>query len=126
MSVVRSWFEKAIQDLKMAKGLFALDPNFKDGSAFMCQQSIEKALKGFLIFHRIRIAKTHDLVELSEQALKIDPHLKTVTHDMERFTEYAVSYRYPDAAKAPLSVQDVEYAIVRAQEIYDELFNRVY
>jgi HEPN domain-containing protein len=40
-----------------------MDANFKEGSAFMCQQSVEKALKGFLVFNKIRVAKPHDLVE---------------------------------------------------------------
>lgn len=125
MSTARSWFEKSAQDLRMAKALFEMDAGFKEGSAFMCQQSIEKALKGFLVFHKVRVAKIHDLVQLSDQALKINTNLKTLSSDMARFTEYAVSYRYPDAANAKLLPQDVEYAMGRAQEIYNELAARV-
>ncbi len=121
MSAAKSWFEKSAQDLRMAKGLFEMDVSFKEGSVFMCQQSIEKALKVFLVFHKVRAAKTHDLVELSEQALNIKVDLKTLGQDMELFTEYAVSYRYPDAAKAVLTINDVKHALTRAQEIYDEL-----
>lgn len=121
MSTAKSWFEKSAQDLRMAKGLFEMDTSFKEGSAFMCQQSIEKALKGFLVFHKVRVAKTHNLVELSEQCSKIKSDLKTLSQDLERFTEYAVSYRYPDAAKALLIGSDIQYALSRAQEIYDEL-----
>jgi len=87
----------------------------------MCQQSVEKALKGFLVFNKIRVAKTHDLVELSKQALAVLPNLKTLSTDVERFTEYAASYRYPDAARALLTRQDVEHALDRTQEIYLEL-----
>ena len=81
MSAAKSWFEKSMQDLRMAQGLFSLDPNFKEGSVFHAQQSIEKALKGFLVAQKIRVVKTHDLVELSKQALKIKPGLKTLNDD---------------------------------------------
>ena len=122
MSTAKSCFEKSAQDLRMAQGLFSMDTNFKEGSVFMCQQSIEKALKGFLVSHKIRVAKTHDLVELSKQAFKLNSDLKTLDQDMERFTEYAISYRYPDAASAVLIANDVEHALSRAQEIYNELW----
>ena len=121
MSTAKSWFEKSAQDLRMAKGLFEMDTSFKEGSVFLCQQSIEKALKGFLVFHKVRVVKTHDLVELSEQALNIKSDLKTLGQDMELFTEYAVSYRYPDAAKAALTSDDVKHTLTRSQELYDEL-----
>ena len=125
MSTAKSWFEKASQDLRMAKVLFEADQSFLSGTAFMCQQSVEKCIKGFLVKNNKRPEKTHDLVKLSKEALKLNPNLKSITQDMEALTEYAVSYRYPDASKAKLQKEDVRIAINRAESVYNELINHL-
>jgi len=123
MSTAKSWFEKASQDLRMAKVLFENDPSFLTGTAFMCQQCVEKCIKGFLIENKKRPDKTHDLVKLSKEALNLNPNLKSIHNEMERLTEYAVAYRYPDAAKTPLKKEQVKIAIEKAASVYDELIN---
>ena len=62
-------------------------------------------------------------MKLSKEALKLNPNLKSITQDMEALTEYAVSYRYPDASKSKLEKTDVKVAIARAEAVYNELLN---
>ncbi|HVC32857.1 MAG TPA: HEPN domain-containing protein [Chloroflexota bacterium] len=61
---VRGWLLKAQSDLRAARVLFAADPPVLDGVVYHCQQSAEKSLKGFLLWHRISLLRTHDLEEL--------------------------------------------------------------
>lgn len=123
MSTAKSWFEKASQDLRMAKALIDADVGFLSGAAFMSQQCVEKSIKGFLVENKKRPDKTHDLTKLSKEALKVNPNLKSVVTGLEPLTEYAVAYRYPDASKIPLTKSQVETAIQKAESVYNELIN---
>ena len=60
----RKWFKKAKQDLSSAK--YNYKGRKHDVSAFLCQQSAEKALKALLLKKSGKIRKIHDLVELGK------------------------------------------------------------
>ena len=55
------WLRKAKDDLRVAQALIDVEPPLFDEIAFHCQQSIEKAEKGFLFWHKQPFQKTHDL-----------------------------------------------------------------
>jgi HEPN domain-containing protein len=63
----REWLHRAHADLRIAR--LALDdrPPLTSEALYHCQQAVEKALKGFLVFHDQPIRKSHDLRELGEQ-----------------------------------------------------------
>lgn len=122
MRMVKLWFKKSASDLKTAKLLKNFNDNEQDYFiAFACQQSIEKSIKGFLSFHNSRFPKTHDLQTLSKQALEIEPNLKSLSIDVKRITEFAVTYRYPDAALDPITQKELKATLVQAQTVFDEL-----
>src|ERR1700677_4016694 len=73
--MVRLWFSYAARDLKMAFGALQYGNHFKNEAAFHSQQCVEKAMKGYLAFHRVRPPPTHDLVELARLIKKIDKGL---------------------------------------------------
>jgi len=60
--LVKSWFCKAEKDLESAKIL--AENNLFETAVYHCQQSAEKALKSFLIYHDIRFGKTHNILYL--------------------------------------------------------------
>ena len=87
---IKKWLAKAKQDLDSAKY------NFKgrkyDVSAFLCQQSAEKALKALLLKKSGRIRKIHDLVELGK-SVDLPSDL------LDKVKELTLAYiytRYPD------------------------------
>ena len=92
--MTKGWFGKARQDLRVANAVFALELPPLEACAFHCQQCVEKSIKGFLTFHGVKFKKTHDLVELGKQALKIDPELASILQRLEDLNRYAVAYRY--------------------------------
>lgn len=87
---VKKWLKKAKQDLGSAKY------NFKgkkyDVSAFLCQQSAEKALKALLIKKSGKIRKIHDLVELGKN---VGLPSNLLNNAKELTLAYTYS-RYPD------------------------------
>ncbi len=101
--MVKAWFKKAVQDLKVARFLSAnKDDDFLGAIAFNCQQCIEKSLKGFLTYKKVRFNKTHDLRELIQQVIEAEPTIekyKKQKNEFETISKYAVAYRYADAAE---------------------------
>ena len=87
---VKKWFDKAKKDLNSAKY------NFKgkkyDVSAFLCQQSAEKALKALSLKKTGKIRKIHDLVELGKN---VDLPSDLLDHAKELTLAYIYT-RYPD------------------------------
>ena len=123
---VKQWFAFSARDLRLAGQSLALSSEFKNTSAFLAQQAAEKAVKGFLAFHRIRAQKTHDMKRLAEEVASVDVDLAQLVRKGSILSKYAVEYRYPSESKRPLTVAMARTAIKKAQSIYDECFDRVY
>jgi HEPN domain-containing protein len=54
----QAWLVKARRDLLVAEQLLAHDAPLLDAVAYHCQQTGEKALKGYLFWHDIPFRKT--------------------------------------------------------------------
>ena len=65
---VRAWLQKARDDLAAARKLAAPPDSYLEIAVYHCQQAAEKAVKGFLVFHDHRYAKTHDIETLVKEA----------------------------------------------------------
>ena len=110
----KAWFVKAASDLRAAAALAALSPPLFDESVFHCQQCVEKAIKGFLTWHSQPFRKTHNLEELGEQCLALDPALRPIIDRAVPLTEYAWRFRYPGEPSEPSS-EEVAEALATAQ-----------
>lgn len=84
-------FKKAEDDFSNA-GVSAISV---DLVCFLCQQSVEKYLKGYLEEHEIPFSKTHNLRELLDLALPLQPFWESWRVAFERLTRYAAEFRYP-------------------------------
>jgi len=69
LNLVNYWFKKADNDLKNARIVVEVEDAPIDTVCFHCQQSAEKYLKGFLVYHNIGFEKQHDLDYLLDLAL---------------------------------------------------------
>ena len=101
VSETRSWFRKAIADLRAAEHALLAQPPLLEDLLFHCQQACEKALKAFLTWHDVPFRKTHSLEELGEQCLRIDPSLGGIVDAAVPLTEFAWAYRYPGEPDEP-------------------------
>jgi HEPN domain-containing protein len=75
-------------------------------AAFLIQQAIEKALKGFLISTGWELSKTHDLPSLLDTAEEKDSRFGDFTELCERANSYAHA-RYPAGLDEGVGADDL-------------------
>lgn len=99
--LVQAWLRRAYEDLLSARKLSEEpDPLFAT-ALYHCQQSAEKALKGFLVFHDRPFDKTHDVGVLLRLAIPFQGRLSAFVGAAHRISQYAVIYRYPSEEPEP-------------------------
>ena len=117
--LVKQWFKYAVADLKLAKNSVSFNAELKALSAFHSQQCAEKAMKGYLTFYKVRFPKTHDLGALIDLIEEFDKTLAKKLRKSEAIVDYAVTYRYPDAERKPLTLAKTKSAIKIAEMVFD-------
>ena len=105
------WIEKAEEDWGvMLKAYRARKDPAYNLTCFLAQQCAEKYLKGRLDEAGIAFRKTHDLLEVLNQALAVEPSWRVLEKELESLNEYSVTHRYPgssaDKAEAKNAVRD--------------------
>jgi len=95
--LLQQWLNKGNDDLRSAEYLSTMHhPTPDEVICYLCQQSSEKYLKGFLVLHDIEPQKTHDLKELMEMCEKINSNFVNLLPQLNVLTDYAVLPRYPN------------------------------
>jgi HEPN domain-containing protein len=117
IEIVKEWFRYASNDLISAKHLFYnIHPKQIEISSYLCQQSAEKALKGYLIYKEIEPPKTHDLILLYRLCVKLDETFKEIAGYCADITNYGIPARYP--FEIVLDETITKSAIRKAETIY--------
>lgn len=98
---VGAWLWKAREDLRAGHFELTARPPLSADVVFHAQQAVEKAIKAFLSWHDRPFRRTHDLVELGEAAVEIDPSLEPALRPAAPLTEYAWRFRYPGDPDQP-------------------------
>ena len=117
----KDWLRKAYGELKAAK-LLKQDNEIFDIAAFHTHQCAEKILKGYLIFKRNSIPKTHDLKELLYACIKIDPIFIEFLHDALALNPYVTNTRYPNDFFF-IDEEGIQNAIQHAEQIFNSVRN---
>lgn len=116
---VNQWIRYARTDLRVAKVNLEISKEFKTVSAFHSQQCAEKIIKAYLTHQKTRVQKTHDIDLLLKEVSKFNPVLAKKLSKTKSLTTYAVTYRYPDAERKPLTVAKAKSAIRIAELTFD-------
>ena len=92
----REWVKKAEGDLATARRELRArrQPNY-DAVCFHSQQCVEKFLKARLVEADLRFGKTHDLEQLLDLAVRVEPLWNTLRPALNLLSSYAVEFRYP-------------------------------
>ncbi len=91
--LARGWMQKGDSDrLDAERGVHSSGPY--DTACFHCQQAVEKYLKALLAFAGQPIPRTHDLEEIYELCLGLQPGLNLDRMELANLTPYAVQLRY--------------------------------
>lgn len=115
-----AWLRKATEDLRLGDLALRAEPPILGGAAFHAQQAVEKAFKGFLVWHERPFRKTHNLVELGEACAAIDPPLEPLLRRAAPLTEYAWRFRYPGTPGDPTEEEAYE-TLGLAREVYEAI-----
>jgi HEPN domain-containing protein len=120
---VGAWLSKANEDLRAADAAMKADPPVLGVALFLAQQAAEKSMKAFLTWHDQSFRKTHNLVEIGEQCVAIDPSLEPLFRKAARLSEYAWKFRYPGEPAEPIR-DEAEKAIDLAREVRSAILSR--
>ena len=95
------WLHKAEHDRLSARAVLDSEYGITDVPCFHAQQAVEKSYKGFLTWHKVSFGRTHDLMVLLGEVVKIDPSFAENRSICEELTEFAVDVRYPGGISEP-------------------------
>jgi len=121
---VRSWLDRASRDLAAGDHVLQANPPLTGDAVFHAQQTVEKALKAFLVWYDQPFRKTHSLEELGEQCLEYDASLRSVIDSVVPLTEYAWRFRYPGEALEP-PFEEAQGALAIARSAYGAILDRL-
>ncbi len=107
--VPKDWFFKAEQDLNAAKILFK--GKSLEIAGFLLQPAAEKFLKGYLLSEGWKLKRTHDLVDLLNEAIAFDPTFEAFRTACEQVTEYYTEERYPFLDSSELTREEIKTAL---------------
>ena len=92
----REWVRKAENDFKVAGQILQRrKDNVPDAACFFCQQSAEKYLKARLVEAGLSFPRTHDLLQLLNLCVQVEPLWSAYGKAVDAMTDYAVDFRYP-------------------------------
>lgn len=110
------WLIKANSDLKIVEHELNLSEEeiVKDAVCFHCQQAVEKYLKAFLIYHKVKPKRTHDIGYLLDQCANIDEDFASI--EVKELSIFGVDIRYPDDFYIP-TIEEAKFYYNLAKQI---------
>jgi HEPN domain-containing protein len=115
----QGWVLKAYQDLESARYLGKRD-DLLVPAVYHCQQAAEKVIKAFLTLHSLPVPRTHDIADMLDHAVVIEPAFLALDADAILLNPFATKFRYPSNAwdNEP-SESEYADAMAAAERIYD-------
>lgn len=119
-SIPDEWTRIAQKDWKR------IERNLRDrdieAAAFFLQQSLEKYLKAFLIKHKWKLRKIHELDALLDEAAKYKTGLENFRDLCERVSGYYFAERYPPLGAFGLTLEDIKEDLKEARKFVRMMF----
>src|SRR5947209_8005099 len=109
------WLEYADEDLRLIAKI-ASDVDLSSSAAFHCQQAAEKLAKAILVASGSNYPRTHELSELSERVIALQPQLGRLLAELSGLTEWYLAGRYPDLDYRP-SRADIAQVLAKLLEL---------
>lgn len=112
------WIRRAEEDLSVAEQLLSDGVPYFGSIGFHAQQSAEKFLKAFLVWHQIEFPKTHDLNKLLQLVATCNKSISEALQGILVLTDYGVDTRYP-ADLPELNATEATQAVELARQTKD-------
>lgn len=118
------WLEFSSKDLIAAK-ILSEDDQCYNSAAFHCQQSIEKALKAYILLKSGILVDGHNLMWLCRQARKYDKSFKEWFDESADLNECYIETRYPADIYKEITYKHVKNFYRMAKEMYKFIFAEI-
>ena len=112
---ILEWFCYGDRDLLVAEHSLSLQPQPYEIICYLCQQSAEKYMKGFLFYHGVKPPKTHDLEKLCNICVEYNEKFDNMYDQCETLSQYGVQPHYPYGME--LDEYQMKKALDYAQQI---------
>jgi len=117
------WVKYAEEDLEFAKYSFKIGKYRY--TCYFSQQAVEKLLKAFLIKNKIKIPKTHDILELLDKCIEIDRDFEELYKlDLEKLSLFYTLTRYPEF-EYEVTEKDAKEAIEIAEKVREFVLKKL-
>ena len=120
----KEWIARAQNDIEAAK---ILADHYKpkiEIICYLCQQTVEKMLKAFLVFNHVEPGRIHDLEVLCAECEKNDNTFAVLREKCGVLTKYNTQTRYPNN-KMDFFEHHMHQAIKYADEIYNFVLEKI-
>ncbi len=97
-AITQEWIKKAQSDYGFANASFEEFDDFYSQMCVLCHDAGEKYLKGFIASHGIKPDRTHDLLNLLNICLTLDPKSKNLSKlkpSCTTLNNYYIPLKYP-------------------------------
>ena len=122
--VVKSWLNKADEDLAFARASLKDGLEFYPQICFYLHQSVEKYLKAYIISERLNFPKIHDLLQLVQICMEDDKDFDKFYETAEVLNPFYIGTRYPDVI-ITVNKSDAEKALQVAEEIANSIKSKL-
>ncbi len=112
------WLNKANEDMRAAE-LLVEHPDCYNMCAFHCQQTIEKALKAFLLIVSDRLLDGHNLTWLCRQALRYDKAFEQWLDESATLNRFYIETRYPADVSLAINKERIHQIYGMAREMVE-------
>ena len=113
----RDWYEKADQDLDMARRALESGNPLPNMACYHAHQSAEKNLKGYLVTHSVSFDYSHDLIYLTQLCIEQEPVFGKLMSTVETLGQYGTELRYPMEDSEEPDIAHAREVIGLAEEI---------
>ena len=115
--LIGEWLEYAQTDLRAAHHMFDnMHPKPVEIICYHCQQTVEKAMKSYLISHDVEPPYIHDLDKLRLMCMDFSNSFEVLEESCRKLTGYTTAGRYPSHME--INEADAKYALSEAASIY--------
>lgn len=111
------WLDRAGEDIQCAKLLTQSDACY-NGAAFHCQQTIEKALKAYILVKSDILVDGHNLTWLCKRAMKYDRKFGGWLGESASLNKCYIETRYPADIPLELDFETVQRYYHMARDMY--------
>ena len=122
--LAKEWLVKSMDDYKSAKVVLK-EGGYYGTTCFLSQQIAEKCLKGFLVFHDIKIKKIHDLIKMLNECKKIEKDIDKLEDECILLNDYYIETRYPLDSPIDYSKNEARQALKAVEKIMNYVLEKI-